>query len=105
MRKLGVCTGNRNNPKLTHGAGRQYAVRMETNYSRGRGTSALTAEPHASESYPSHEHHLARRDAVTDTGGMSRTQEQRRQVWRKRMSQQEQSGLSVRAFCQQHRTS
>src|ERR1022692_3092447 len=28
MRQLGVCTGNRNNPKLTHGAGRHRAVRV-----------------------------------------------------------------------------
>jgi hypothetical protein len=42
---------------------------------------------------------------VVDTGGMSRTREERRQLWRKLIAQQEQSGLSVRAFCQQHRTS
>jgi hypothetical protein len=36
---------------------------------------------------------------------MSRTQEERRQLWRKLISQQEQSGLSVRAFCKEHRTS
>jgi hypothetical protein len=36
---------------------------------------------------------------------MSRTQEERRQLWRKLIAQHEQSGLSVRAFCQQHRTS
>ena len=35
---------------------------------------------------------------------MSRTQEKRREFWRKLIAQQEQSGLSVRAFCQQHRT-
>ena len=33
---------------------------------------------------------------------MSRTQEERRQVWGKLIAQQEQSGLSIRAFCQQH---
>jgi hypothetical protein len=36
---------------------------------------------------------------------MLRTQEERRQLWRKLIAQHEQSGLSVRAFCQQHRTS
>src|SRR5487761_2150571 len=36
---------------------------------------------------------------------MSRTQEERRQVWRRLIAQYQQSGLSVRAFCQQHRTS
>ena len=36
---------------------------------------------------------------------MSRTQEERRQGWRQLIAQQEQSGISVRAFCQQHRTS
>jgi hypothetical protein len=36
---------------------------------------------------------------------MSRTQEERRQLWCKLIAQHEQSGLSVRAFCQQHRTS
>lgn len=36
---------------------------------------------------------------------MSRTQEERRQFWRKLIAQQEQSGLSVRAFSKQHRTS
>jgi hypothetical protein len=36
---------------------------------------------------------------------MSRTQEERRQLWRKLIAQHEQSGLSVRAFCQQRRTS
>jgi transposase-like protein len=35
---------------------------------------------------------------------MSRTQEERRQLWRELIAQQEQSGLSVRAFCQQRRT-
>jgi hypothetical protein len=42
---------------------------------------------------------------VLDTGGMSKTQEERYQWWRQLIAQQEQSGLSVRAFCQQHRTS
>jgi transposase-like protein len=41
---------------------------------------------------------------VVDTGGMSKTQEERHQWWRQLVAQQEQSGLSVRAFCQQHRT-
>ena len=36
---------------------------------------------------------------------MSRTQEERRQIWRRLIAEQEQSGLSVWAFCQQHRTS
>jgi transposase-like protein len=36
---------------------------------------------------------------------MSRTQEERRGLWRQLITRQEQSGLSVRAFCQQHRTS
>jgi transposase-like protein len=36
---------------------------------------------------------------------MSRSQEERREFWRKLIAQQEQSGASVRAFCQQHRTS
>jgi transposase-like protein len=36
---------------------------------------------------------------------MSRTQEERRQFWRKLIAAQEQGGLSVRAFCQQYRTS
>jgi hypothetical protein len=36
---------------------------------------------------------------------MSRTQEKRRKLWRGLITEQEQSGLSVRAFCQQRRTS
>jgi hypothetical protein len=36
---------------------------------------------------------------------MSRTQEERRQLWRKLIAEQEKTGLSIRAFCQQHRTS
>src|SRR5579859_92048 len=36
---------------------------------------------------------------------MSRTQEERRQLWRNLIAEQEQSGLSVRAFCQKHRAS
>ena len=36
---------------------------------------------------------------------MSKTQEERRQFWRKLIVQQEQSGLWVRAFSKQHRTS
>ena len=35
---------------------------------------------------------------------MSRTQEERRQFWRGLIAQYEQSGVSVRAFCKQHRT-
>ena len=42
---------------------------------------------------------------MADTGGMSRTQEERRQFWRNLIAGQEQSGLSVRAFCKQHRAS
>jgi hypothetical protein len=42
---------------------------------------------------------------VADTGGMSRIQEERRQLWRNLIAEQEQSGHSVRAFCKQHRTS
>lgn len=36
---------------------------------------------------------------------MSRTQEERRQWWRQLVAQQEQSGVSVRAFYERHRTS
>ncbi len=36
---------------------------------------------------------------------MSKTQEARRGVWRHLIAKQQQSGLSVRAFCQQHGTS
>jgi transposase-like protein len=36
---------------------------------------------------------------------MSRTQEERRQFWLRLIAEQEQSGLSVRAFSKQHRTS
>ena len=42
---------------------------------------------------------------MADTGGMSRTREERRGLWRQLITRQEQSGLSVRAFCRQHRTS
>ena len=42
---------------------------------------------------------------VADTGGMSRTQEERRQFWRELIAEQEQSGQSVRAFSKQRRTS
>jgi len=35
---------------------------------------------------------------------MSRTQEERRQLWRWLIAEHEQSGLSVRAFSKQHRT-
>jgi hypothetical protein len=42
---------------------------------------------------------------VVDTGGMSKIQEERHERWRQLVAQQEQSGLSVRAFCEQHRTS
>jgi transposase-like protein len=36
---------------------------------------------------------------------MSKTQEERCQRWRQLVAQQEQSGVSVQVFCQQHRTS
>jgi hypothetical protein len=36
---------------------------------------------------------------------MSRTREERRELWQQLVAQQQQSGLSVRAFCQQHRIS
>ena len=36
---------------------------------------------------------------------MAKTQEERRQFWRKLIAEQQQSGISVRTFCQQHRTS
>jgi len=36
---------------------------------------------------------------------MSRTQEERRQIWRRLIAEQEQSGLSVRAFSKQRRIS
>jgi hypothetical protein len=36
---------------------------------------------------------------------MSKAQQARRDFWRQLIAQQEQSGLSVRAFCQQHRSS
>jgi transposase-like protein len=36
---------------------------------------------------------------------MSRTQEERRQLWRRLIAEQEQGGLSVRAFCKEHGTS
>ena len=36
---------------------------------------------------------------------MSRTQEERRQLWRRLIAEHERSGLSVRAFSKQHRTS
>ena len=36
---------------------------------------------------------------------MSKTREERRELWRQLIVQQQQSGVSVRAFCQQRRTS
>jgi hypothetical protein len=36
---------------------------------------------------------------------MSKTQEARREVWRELIAKQQQSGLSVRAFCPRHGTS
>src|ERR1700692_1412310 len=35
MRQLGACTGNRNSPKLTHGAPGDVDVRTKTKYSGG----------------------------------------------------------------------
>jgi hypothetical protein len=42
---------------------------------------------------------------VADTGDMSKTQAARLDFWRQLIAKQQQSGTSVRAFCQQHRTS
>jgi len=42
---------------------------------------------------------------VADTGGMLKTREGRREFWRQLIAQQEQSGLPVRAFCQQRGSS
>ena len=42
---------------------------------------------------------------MADTGEMSKTQAARLDFWRQLIAKQEQSGVSVRAFCQQHRTS
>ena len=36
---------------------------------------------------------------------MSKTREERREFWRQLIARQQQSGLSVRVFCQQHGTS
>ncbi len=36
---------------------------------------------------------------------MSKTQQSRREFWRQLVAQQQQSGVSVRAFCRQHDTS
>jgi hypothetical protein len=36
---------------------------------------------------------------------MPKTREERHEFWRQLIAQQQQSGVSVRAFCQQHRTS
>jgi len=36
---------------------------------------------------------------------MPKTREERREFWRQLIAQQQRSGVSVRAFCQQHRTS
>jgi transposase-like protein len=36
---------------------------------------------------------------------MSKAQEERRRFWRELIGEQEQSGVSVRAFCQRHRLS
>jgi hypothetical protein len=38
-----------------------------------------------------------------DTGDISKTREARREFWRKLIARQQQSGLSVRDFSQQHR--
>jgi hypothetical protein len=42
---------------------------------------------------------------ITGTGGMSEVQQERRERWRPLIAQQEESGLSVRAFRQRRRTS
>ncbi len=42
---------------------------------------------------------------MADTGDMSKTQAARREFWRQLIAAQQQSGMSVRAFCQQRRTS
>ena len=42
---------------------------------------------------------------VGDTGDMSKTQAARLDLWRQLIAAQQQSGMSVRAFCQQRRTS
>ena len=39
------------------------------------------------------------------TGGMSRAQRQRRNLWRELIPEQERSGLSVREFCRQRHAS
>jgi transposase-like protein len=36
---------------------------------------------------------------------MSKTQQERREFWRQLLAQQEQNGVTVRAFCQQHQVS
>ena len=36
---------------------------------------------------------------------MSRAQQERREFWRQLVAQQEQNGVTVRAFCRQHRVS
>ena len=42
---------------------------------------------------------------VGDTGDMSKTREARREFWRELVAKQQQSGVSVRALCQEHGTS
>lgn len=38
---------------------------------------------------------------IADTGGMSKTQQSRREFWRGLVAEQQQSGMSVRAICRQ----
>jgi hypothetical protein len=48
---------------------------------------------------------LGERRPVTDTGGMSKTQAARLDFWRQLIAKQQESGMSVHVFCQQHGTS
>jgi hypothetical protein len=51
-----------------------------------------------------HQMNATWRGAVADTGDMSKAQA-RLDFWRQLIARQQQSGMSVRVFCQQHRTS
>ena len=42
---------------------------------------------------------------VGDTGGMPKSQAARLDFWQQLIGEQQQSGMPVRAFCQQHQTS
>jgi hypothetical protein len=48
----------------------------------------------------SHEQHWRRMSNAPDSGGMSK-QAERREAWRQRVSEQERSWLSIRAYCKQ----